>query len=315
MNKVVSQDELDVLLAPPEATRTVAYDFRRPDRVKVEQLRALQLLHDRFAHDVATSLSAFLRLTTELRLAQIDQLAYMEFVSALPESTALYALAMPPLKTFATLEISTDVAFAMIDRMLGGTGTAQRPDRPLTEIEQTILDTVVTLLLDQLTQTWRGVAGTTFTIHGRDTRPQMLQVTGPNEVVVMLVFGFKVAEAHGTIKLCIPAAVFESVGDKFAGAWQETPRPRSTEHTAWLHAHLARVPLAVAVQLTTVLAARDLVALSPGDVLSLGHHAQEPVAVSVGDVGVFVGHLTVNNGRLAVRVQAEASTHSEGTAS
>jgi flagellar motor switch protein FliM len=319
-NKVVSPDELEVLLAPPDgAVRSPAYDFRRPDRVTAEQLRSLQLLHDRFAQDVATSLSAFLRTTLELRLTQMDQLAYSEFLGALPDSTALYALAMQPLKTFATLEVSPEIAFTMIDRMLGGTGSNQRPERPLTEIEQNVLDSVIKPVIDQLTHIWRNVAGAQFTVHARDTRPQMLQVTGPNEIVVLLTFAVKVGEMHGTLKLCIPAAVFEAVGDKFAHAWHQTPPLRTPEQSAWLHANLGRVPMAVSVQLTTLLAARELLALSPGDVLTLGHHAREPVAVSVGDIEVFVGHLVVHKGSLAVRVHNEtgsdASPHSEGTLS
>jgi flagellar motor switch protein FliM len=42
-----------------------AYNFRRPDRISKEQLRSLHFLHDRFAHNVSTSLSAFLRSVTK----------------------------------------------------------------------------------------------------------------------------------------------------------------------------------------------------------------------------------------------------------
>jgi flagellar motor switch protein FliM len=319
MNKVVSQDELDVLLDSPTgaASRrpTEAYDFRRPERVTSEQMRALHLLHERFAQDLAMSLSAFLRSSIELRLDDVDQLTYGEFLSGLPDSTALYALAMAPLATFTTLEIGPDVAFTMIDRLLGGTGKNARPQRPLTEIEQNILDTVVKLLIDQLTEIWRGVAGTTFTIHARETRAQMLQVTGRSEVVVQLAFALKVADTHGMVKLCIPAAVIEAVRDTFITASKQTTPQRSEQQIAWLHANLGRVAVPVQVQLTTVLAASELVALSPGDVLSLGHQAHEPVAVSVGDISVLVGHLLVHNGTLAVRVKGEPAPAAEGTLS
>ena len=43
----------------------------------------------------------------------------------------------------------------MIDRMLGGTGRGVAVNRALTEIEQNVVDAVVKLLLENLTETWR----------------------------------------------------------------------------------------------------------------------------------------------------------------
>lgn len=318
MNKVVSQDELDVLLAAgSDASRATAvpYDFRRPDRVTAEQLRSLHLLHERFAHEVATSLSAFLRTTTELAIREVDQLSYGEFLGALPDPTMLYALAMPPVDAVAALEISPGVAFSMVDRLLGGSGGNPSPERPLTEIEQNLVDSVVKLLLEPLTQTWRGLGGAQFAIHGRDTRPQMLQVTGPNEIVVLLTFSIKVADIAGTLRLCIPAAVFEAAGDSVAQAWQLTRRQRTAAEATHLYANLGRVPLAVSAQLSTTLAARELIALAPGDVLSLGHHSGQPVTVSVGEVAAYVGHLVVHQGSLAVRVQGHPADQHDAAAS
>ena len=48
---------------------------------------------------------------------------------------------------------------------------------------------------------------------------------------------------------------------------------------------LGRVPLAVTAQLSTTLSARDLIALRPGDVVTLGRSSGQPVTVSVGELG------------------------------
>ena len=47
------------------------------------------------------------------------------------------------------------VAFTMIDRMLGGSGYTPAPNRALTEIEQNVIDSVVKLMLENLTETWK----------------------------------------------------------------------------------------------------------------------------------------------------------------
>ena len=109
MSKILSQDEIDALLessstiapvsgAPaargPNGAMAAAYNFRRPDRISKEQLRSLHFLHDRFAHNVSTSLSAFLRSVTEVTIVSVEQFAYSEFLMSLPEQTAFYAVGL-----------------------------------------------------------------------------------------------------------------------------------------------------------------------------------------------------------------------------
>jgi flagellar motor switch protein FliM len=314
MTKVVSQDELDVLLAP-EGTpgKDVArYDFRRPDRITKEQLRSLHFLHDRFAQNIATSISAFLRATTEVSIVSVDQVSYSEFLMSLPDPTVFYAMTMRPLDALMAAELNPVIALAMIHRMLGGSGDAEHIDRPLTEIEQNIVDSVVKMLMEHLTDSWRATGNVQFGIHARETRPQMLQVTGRNEIVVVILFLMKIGETRGTLKLCIPASAIEAVGDSFSQSHNRAAKVPSGDETARLAANLGRVPLAVTAHLSTTLSARELVALRAGDVLTLGRHTGQPVTVSIGSLAAYVGHLTVQNGSLAIRVQGNVPEPGEG---
>jgi flagellar motor switch protein FliM len=318
MSKILSQDEIDALLdsSAPERPESggrgvagrsvVAYNFRRPDRVSKEQLRSLHFLHDRFAHNVSTSMSAFLRSVTEVSIVSVEQFAYSEFLMSLPEQTAFYAVGIDPLEGLAALELNPAVAFTLVDRMLGGTGLTPGMNRPLTEIEQNVIDTVVKLLLDSLAEAWRSVTDVNFRINGRETRPQMLQVMGPNEIVILLGFDVKIGEVRGMLNLCIPAAAIESVGEKFVQGSQRTLRPPTPEEEAWLSANLGRVTLPVTAMLGTTLSAGDLLRLQPGDVIALGHSASQPIDVRVGDVSRFVGQLASDGHGLAVRVDAKA---------
>ena len=316
MTRIVSQDELDLLLTEDDSRapdEVALYDFRRPDRITKEQLRSLHFLHDRFAHNVATSMSAFLRATTEVSIITVDQLGYGEFLLSLPDPTAFYAVSMQPLETLMALEINSTVAFTMVDRMLGGTGSAEGPDRPLTEIEQNVIDTVIKLLMEHLTETWRAVSNVQFNIHARETRPQMLQVTGRNEIVVVVAFLIKVADTRGTLKLCIPASAIEAVGDSFAHAWHRARRQPTAEEVARLSTNLGRVPLEVTAHLSTSVSARELLALRVGDAVTLSRKANQPVTVSVGDLPAYTGHLVAHNGNLAVRVERQTSPTEEGS--
>jgi flagellar motor switch protein FliM len=317
-NPTLSQDDLDALMtAPgrdplpveraPSPSGPIAYNFRRPDRVSKEQLRSLHFLHDRFAVNVSTSLSVFLRTMTEVNIGAVEQFAYAEFLMSLPDPTAFYAIGLTPLEGVGALEINPSIAFTMVDRMLGGAGQTAPPTRALTEIEQNVLDAVVRLLLEHLTETWRGIGEVQFRIQGRETRPQMLQITGPNEVVIALSFDIKIGDRRGTLRLCIPAATIESMEDKVAQGWHRT-RPEPTPlQAAYLQANLGRVPLPVTALLETRLEARELLALRAGDIMALDHAAADPVNVHVGDVRRFTGRLTTSERGTALLIEQVSS--------
>jgi flagellar motor switch protein FliM len=325
VNRQLSKAEIDALIlaAGTEGTAQASvpvplpvsrYNFRRPDRVSKEQLRSLHFLHDRFAVNLSSSLSAFLRAVTEVSIVSVDQFAYSEFLAACPDPTAFYSFGMAPLEGMAALEINPSVAFTMIDRMLGGTGQTPPPSRALTEIEQNVLDSVVKLLLEHLTETWRPISELQFKIHDRETRPQMLRVTGPNEIVIPLVFEVRVGETQGLVSLCFPAASIEAMADKFAQGWQRARRLPTAVEQERLITNLGRVELDVSTQLDVRLTTRDLLAMKPGDVVSLGHSASSPVSIHVGQIRRFLGRLTTTPDGAGVRVERTSGEYESGSA-
>jgi flagellar motor switch protein FliM len=319
-NRILSQEEIDALVnatsrggreeeaRPVTVEGIAAYNFRRPDRVSKEQLRSLHFLHDRFAKNLSTSLSAFLRAMTDVNLVSVEQFTYSEFLMSLPDPTAFYAIAMQPLDGLGALEINPAVAFAMVDRMLGGSGDSPAPNRALTEIEQNVMDSVVKLMPEHLTETWRAITDIRFRIQGRETRPQMLQVTGPNEGVILLAFDIGMGDGRGTLNISIPAAAIETMEEKVAEGWNRTRREPSPTEASRLRANLGRVPLEVQTLLQTRMPAREVLSLQPGDIVALGYAASAPVDIHVGGVRRFTGRLSCDElGKTTVSIDA-AST-------
>jgi flagellar motor switch protein FliM len=288
-----------------DASTVVRYNFRRPDRVTKEQIHSLQFLHDRFARNVSTSLSAYLRTMTEVGVVSVEQFSYSEFLALLAGPTAFYALAIPPFPELGALEITPPIAFAMVDRMLGGGGRATAPNRALTDIEQSVVDSVVKLLLEALTETWRPIVDLAFGIRGRETRPQMLQVAAPNETVLMIVFDFKIGETRGFANLCLPATIVESTDGHFAQAWHRQKREPTPAERGWVHENLSRIAVDLSALIEAKVATRDLLTMASGDVLSLGVPTHRPVELRVGTTPKFHGRLGVDDGRIAIRIEQQ----------
>ena len=63
------------------------YDFKRPERVSKDQMRALEALHEGFGRNLGAALSGYLRTIIEVSVAHIEQLTYSEFIHSLPNPT------------------------------------------------------------------------------------------------------------------------------------------------------------------------------------------------------------------------------------
>jgi flagellar motor switch protein FliM len=211
---------------------------------------------------------------------------------SLPDPTAFYAVSLQPFDGLAALELSPSVAFSMIDRMLGGNGSTAAPNRGLTEIEQNVIDAVVRLMLENISELWKPVGGLQFAIHSRETRPQMLQISAPNEIFILLVFAIRVGEARGMLNLALPATVIESLGANFSQGWARNRKEQSDLDRARLTENMGRIPMPVTGVLESSFVASDLLQLQPGDVISLARDAREPIDVKVNGASKFAGRLT-----------------------
>ena len=106
------------------------YNFNRSDRISKNQLRSLRFVHDRFARNISSAISAFLRKVVEINLDNIDQVSYSEFLAAASDPTCYSAISLKPLEGSAALEIAPEAIFTILDRLLGGTGQPLDMERP-----------------------------------------------------------------------------------------------------------------------------------------------------------------------------------------
>src|SRR5260370_2176240 len=148
-DRVLSQEEIDSVFRNvrdvPEdddpAKRAQPYDFRRPDRIAKDQLRAIHLLHENFARSLASSLSAYLRAYVAVNLISVEQLSFMEFSQCLPSPTCLVSLGMRPCEGNAVLEINPSLVFPILEMLLGGAGKyTTKINREVTEIQQSLIE-------------------------------------------------------------------------------------------------------------------------------------------------------------------------------
>lgn len=297
-----------------EGVEVREYDFKRPERVSKDQMRALQTLHEGFARNFGAALSGFLRTIVEVKVATCEQMTYSEFISGLPNPTSFNLVASDRLEGQMCLEISPLIIYPIIDRLLGGTSQDLFiPQRPMTAIETRLIGNVTSRALAALGEAWSSIRAMAFSVASTESNPQLVQIVPPNEVVVVVGFELKMSNRAGTMNLCIPYNVIEPVIEELtAQSWFSAAKnQRSKDLEESIKGRLGRATLEVTGLLaTTNITLRDLLEMQPGDVVMTEKPAGSPIVLCVEGERKYLAHLGQFKGKRALRVQ-RTITHAD----
>ena len=329
MADVLDQSEVDALLAAVETggvdtasetspTRAQpvthkdvrTYDFKRPERVSKEQMRALEGIHETFSRNFGASLSGYLRTIVEVRVATTEQLTYSEFIHSLPNPTNFNLLAAEPLEGQMCLEISPLIIYPIIDRLLGGSNSELFiPQRPLTLIEQRLIGRITDRALTILTESWSELVDVNFAISEVESNPQLVQIVAPNEVVVVIGFEIKMAGRTGTMSLCIPFNVIEPVMGKLLSqgwlAYQRRQAPEDRREDLAMGIGATQVDL-IGYLAETTITVEDLLTLQPGDILQTTKSHDGEIILQVEGENKFAAKIGRHNENLAAKITRQA---------
>ncbi len=292
------------------ATEAAPYDFKRPERVSKDQMRALQSIHEGFARNFGASLSAFLRTIVETRVATTEQLTYSEFIHSLPSPTCFNLLSAPQLSGQLCLELSPLIVYPIVDRLLGGTNSdIFIPQRPLTEIELRLVNRIIDRALANLTEAWSDLLDVKFEVSGTESNPHLVQIVAPNEVVVVIGFEIKLGARAGTMSICIPFNVIEPVIGKLAGqSWLGYSRlGGATEQARRVARSLRRAEVDVAAFLGEAkITVQEVMGLAPGDIIRLDKLVERDFILRVRGQNKFAGRLGQLRGQRALQITRTA---------
>lgn len=334
MADILSQDEIDALLSTVTDDSGISedggekkesmefvpkkisvYDFRRPDRVSKEQLRSIRNLHDKFARNFSSNLSSFLRTITDISLVSVDQMTYGEFLLSLPDPTSFNVMSMIPLQGNAVLEINPSLIFPIVDKLLGGQGLPLFHVRELTQLEMTIIDGIITLILNDLEDVWKHIVpNVRLKKELSENSPHVIQIAAQNEVVVLLVFEVKFGEATGMMNLCLPAIILEPILNKISSQdWLiGAKKGRSGEYESRILELLENIGVPLWVELgRTKLKISEVLDLHEGDTIILGKKSKRPLNVYIGNRHKFYGALGILGVKKAIKITRATTEHDD----
>ncbi len=322
MADILSQEEIDQLLEVVDDEDTgeeqtsskgedtlderniTLYDFKRPNRVSKEQLRAFRGIHDKMARSLASEISSIMRSIVEIQLHSVDQMTYGEFLMSLPSPTSFNVFSMKPLDGSGILEINPSIVFSMVDRLLGGKGDPYDTSREFSDIELNLADTVLREIMSNLKDAWAPVTELYPAVESKESSPNVIQIVAQNEIVVMVVMEIVIGHSSGMMNLCYPVITLEPVLSKMASrdfmlSETNAKKSRNKELKALLGG--ARVKMDASIG-SADLTIQELLELNVNDIIRLDRPANDEVIVSADGKERFIGKVGLKRFRKSIEI-------------
>ena len=244
------------------------------------RFRTLRAVHERFAPSLATALSAFLRSDFQVTLQDLSVQTSGGFLSALPSPTCLMVFRLHPRDERMYLHLNCSTVFALLELLLGGkSGTQPATLRNLTEIEWSLLEEIVRVMLRPLGEAWELFATVEFEVESLVSEPSLLSPSDQgrpvNTPLIRLAFDLRCGEHSGLLEIAVPQGFFDGAGN----SQEQKGSPEALEpDTRQKLALLDHAGVSLEVRLDgPLLAVADLMNLKPGQVIRLDHPLERPL--------------------------------------
>lgn len=318
MGEVLSQNEIDNLLAALSTgeldvdnmndaaeVQVKNYDFERPAKFSKEHLRTLEIIFEHYGRLLSTNLPIYLRKNVQINVASSETVTFSEFTNALASPSILGISNFSPLNGNIILDLSTNLGFAMIDRMLGGAGNPIEKSRDFSDIELTILEKTMAVCVQLLREPWKNVVEITPYLERLETNPQFAQVIAPNDMIAIVTLNLKMGDVEGLMNVCLPFFTLESIMDRLNTKYWFANMKETDDVTYndYIESLIKRVEVPVKALLgRSSVSVNDFVNLQVGDVIRLDSRVDQELSIYVGDIRKFTAMPGTEDDRYAVQV-------------
>ncbi|MEA2050384.1 MAG: flagellar motor switch protein FliM [Campylobacterota bacterium] len=325
MAEFLSQDEIDALLdiadedgdfgEIEESSNTSAkdksyaiYDFKKPNRISAEQMKAFNALHDKMLRTTISDVSAMLRKIVDIKLYSIEQMTYGEFILSIPQITSLNTLSIKPLEGRIVLECNPGISHKIIAHLLGNGDSAltDSTEKELTEIEMQVFDHFYQLIVGHLKRAWDEVATINFKIESKDTNANAIQIISDHEIVLLVVFEITIDDESGFLSICYPISYIESllnviVEKVFAEAKNKKVSKKKDINTLISGARMKIDAMLAETEMTV----KQLLSLQEGDIISFSKNAtSSSTKLYINNKEKWQAVAGSSNNRKAVQIQS-----------
>ena len=318
MGEVLSQNEIDSLLSAinsgdmdpvtmeTDRKRIETYDFARPTKFSKDHLRTLEIIYEGYARMLSTQLPIYLRKNVQVEVVSAEVITFSEFLNS-SFSNVYGIINMDPLPGNEILSIDSELAYALIERLLGGSGKPFKKNRDFSDIELSIVEKILNICVDLMPESWENVEAINPTIERIETNAQFVQLYSPNEMTALVSINVIMGDVNGNIMMCLPFPCAEPIIDKLNTKYWYSTSTEGEDDILYRDQiettiNKAYVPVR-AILGKSVISVNEFTSLQRGDIIKLNTRVEDDLEVIVGNLKKFMAAPGASHDSYAVRIK------------
>ncbi len=319
MSEVLSQSEIDAILssftagnaefeAEEEGGRRIKeYDFKSPKKFSKEQTKIILGIYENLARHLSSYFSGILRAFCEISINSIEELPYYEYNNALPDSILIGRYDFKSLEGDVLVDISHNITFTLVERLLGGNGEGDPLDREYTEIEISLMQRIFRQIAIASTDAWGSLLDMKCILKEIESNARLIQSMATDEAVLVIVMDVTIDQIKGTINFCLPCVNLENIIDHLSQNKYAAKKSNDKNYEEALKdamvTHVNAAPLMMkAVFGETVLSLNDIVNLQVGDVIKFDQAVGSEIKVNISEKTWFLGIPGVKRNKKVIKI-------------
>lgn len=290
--------------------KTDRYDFKKSEKLTHDQERFLKQIFVSFAENIMIHLGSLLQARVQMELVSVKQRAYQSFINALPDPTSIFVFRIDP-ETRGLISIDFSLAFALLDKLMGGRGVPLEEVRYFTDLEKAVILKSISKIFEGYQIAWKDVKSFNPQFVEMEFNPLAVHIVAPSETMVVINFQAYIAQTRGTIDLCLPFRhlkenIPKSSFDEFllsrttttmaAGAPAQSVTPIFAKGI-----EAAKVPVVIELGRAELMF-QELLYLEVGDCIKLDVEVTSPLKIRINDKTKFLGRPGMKDSRMAVQI-------------
>ena len=312
---VLTQEEIDALITgvddgavetdelSDEQRQVSEYDLTNQDRIVRGRLPTVELVSERFARQIRTSLPANLKVPLEVGPGGVQVLKFSEYVDTLYVPTCIKLVRIQPFAGTCLITLDAKLVHKIVDRFFGGTGgMAAYEGNEFSPTEKRVINRIMALLLTHFEEAWRDAFPIACEIVGEEINPGLVTAIASGDAVMVSSYRLDLDESGGELHIVFPYASLEPYKRVLdATAQRDTDDASASWRVAMEDALLdSEVPVRCVIG-DADMRLRDLMRLTPGDIIDI--NMQELHQVTVGKMPVFSARLGDSRGKFALEFE------------
>lgn len=318
MGEVLSQNEIDSLLNALNSgeldvdemrensdKQIKSYDFARPAKFSKEHLRTLEIIFEHYGRLLSTNLPVYLRKNVHVEVMNSEAVTYSEFSNALSNPVLLGLVNLQPLQGSIIVELSSNLGYAIIDRMLGGRGNSLDRNREFSEIELSLIERIMTVSVELLREPWKNVVEINPRLERIETNSQFAQIISPSEMIAIITLSIQIGDVEGLMNICLPYLALEDVMEKLNTKYWFSNMQNKDENTyeQAIEALIGKAQIPIkAVLGNSTISVNDFACLQVGDTIRLDTKVDQELNIYVGNIKKFAALPGASGDAYAVRI-------------